>query len=629
MPALSFSLVAIIGWSLDFPMMQAFRNAAKPLMVLVAITFFAWLVLDLSGITGGTGLLTQTSVGKVNGRSIDARTYQNIVQQSIDARQRQSPGALGLEDYQQVRDEVWDQFIQNSVLDAEYRRRGITVSDDEVVQAIRNSPLPEFQNVPEFQTDSQFDLAKYQRWLTSSVAQQYLPSLEAQYRDELQRAKLLRVVTSDIYLSDAALWERYRDEHEMVKIGLTAIVPRNAVPDSAVRVTDAEVAAYYKAHQDEFKRPKTAYLSFVALPRIATPADTAAVRSRADSARQEILSGAPFAEVARRESADSASAAKGGDLGEWTKGSMDPAFDSAAFALPLNTVSQPVRSQFGFHLIEITSRKGNKAKGRHILFPIEVTGAHRDQLDAQADSLEHLGAERTDPAALDTVARALKLRVAHANPVQEGSKVQLGQVVVPDAGVWAFQAKQGATSPVIETSFAYYIFRLDSLQQPGVPPLNAIRPAVVAAVRDQKKWTAARELAKQYVKRVEGGSSIEQAAAAMKLPHREFGPFSRINPPLTNPVVVGTAFGLKKGERSGILDTKDGIYVIESLDRVKADSAAFVKEIDQYRARLINVARQERVRNYLAALRKSAKIVDNRSKVLQQPGTQQAPPAGV
>jgi peptidyl-prolyl cis-trans isomerase D len=610
-------------------MMQAFRNAAKPLMVLVAITFFAWLVLDLSGITGGTGLLTRTSVGKVNGRSIDARTYQNIVQQSIDARQRQSPGAMGLEDYQQVRDEVWDQIVQNSVLDAEYQRRGITVNDDEVVQAIRTSPLPEFQNVPEFQTDSQFDLAKYQRWLTSSVAQQYLPSLEAQYRDELQRSKLLRVVTSDIYLSDGALWERYRDEHEMVKIGLTAIVPRNAVPDSSVHVSDAEVAAYYKAHPDEFKRPKTAILSFVALPRIATAADTAAVRARADSARQEILSGTPFAEVATRESADSASAAKGGDLGEWTKGSMDPAFDSAAFALPLKTVSQPVLSQFGFHLIEITSRKGNKAKGRHILFPIEVTGAHRDQLDAQADSLEHLGAERADPAALDTVARALKLRVAHAPPVQEGTKVQLGQVVVPDAGVWAFQAKQGATSPVIETSFAYYIFRLDSLQQAGVPPLGAIRPAVVNAVRDQKKWAAARELAKDYMKRLEAGGRMEPTALTMKLPYREFGPFTRINPPLTNPIVVGAAFGLKKGERSGILDTKDGIYVIESLEHVKADSAAFAKDMDQYRARLINLARQERVRNYLAALRKSAKIVDNRSKVLQQPGTQQGQPAGV
>ena len=606
-------------------MMQAFRNAAKPLMVVVAFTFFAWLVLDLSGITGGTGLLTQTSVGKINGRSIDARTYQTIVQQSIDARQRQSPGAMGLDDYQQVRDEVWDQIVQSNVLNTEYRRRGISVSDDEVVQAIRTSPLAEFQNVPEFQTDSQFDLGKYQRWLTSSVAQQYLPSLEAQYREALQRAKLLRVVTSDIYLSDAALWEQYRDEHEMVKIGLTAVVPRNAVPDSSIQVSQAEAMAYYKAHSKDFERPKTAYLSYVALPRAATAADTVAVRARADSARQEILAGAPFADVARRESSDSASAAKGGDLGEWTKGAMDPAFDSAAFLLPLRTVSQPVLSQFGFHLIEITSRKGKKAKGRHILFPIEVTGAHRDQLDTQADSLEHLGAERTDPAALDTVARALKIRIGKTAPVQQGTKVQVGQLVVPDAGVWAFQAKPGATSSVIETSYAYYIFRLDSLQPAGVPLFDQIRSSVFSAARDEKKWKTARDLAAAYVKRLDAGASMADAAGAMKLPHREFGPFSRINPPLTNPVVVGTAFGLKKGERSGILDTKEGIYVIESLDRVKADSAAFVKELDQYRARAINRAKQERVRNYLTALRKSAKIVDNRDKVLQTQAPQ-APP---
>ncbi|HET7471174.1 MAG TPA: SurA N-terminal domain-containing protein, partial [Gemmatimonadales bacterium] len=167
--------------------MQAFRNAAKPLMVIVAFTFFAWLVVDLSGITGNTGLLTKTAVGKVNGRSIDARTYQSVVQQNIDARQREAPTALGLEDYQEIRDQVWEQFVQNTVLDAEYKRRGITVTEDEIAEAMRTSPPPEFQKIPEFQTDSQFDLAKYQRWLTSSVAQQYLPSLEAQYRDQLER----------------------------------------------------------------------------------------------------------------------------------------------------------------------------------------------------------------------------------------------------------------------------------------------------------------------------------------------------------------------------------------------------------------------------------------------------------
>jgi len=575
---------------------------------------------DLSGITGNTGLLTKTAVGKVNGRSIDARTYQSVVQQSIDARQREAPGALGLEDYQQIRDQVWEQFVQNTVLDAEFKRRGITVTQDEIAEAMRNSPPPEFQKIPEFQTDSQFDLAKYQRWLTSSVAQQYLPSLEAQYRDQLERSKLLRVVTADIYLSDAALWEQYRDEHEQVKIGLTAVIARNVVPDSAVTLSDADINAYYKAHLEDFDRPASTYLSFVALPRLTTAADTGAARARADSARAEIAGGAPFADVARRESTDSASAAKGGDLGEWTKGAMDPAFDSAAFKLPLNTLSQPVLSQFGFHIIEVTSRKGDKVKARHILIPIEVAGAHRDLLDAQADSLEKLGADKSDPAALDTVARALHLPIGKTGAVQEGTKVQVGNLVVPDAGVWASTAKRGQTSPVIETSLAYYVFRVDSLQPAGVPPIGRIREVVAYQARAEKKLERGREIAREFLKRVEAGGSLQAVADSMKLPYKEFGPFPRVNPPVDDPVVVGTSFGLDVGKTSGLLDTKQGIYVVKVLEHTKADSAAFVKELDSYRPRMINLARQDRVRNYLEALRQAAKVVDDRKKVLQQTG---------
>jgi peptidyl-prolyl cis-trans isomerase D len=600
-------------------MMQAFRNSAK---VAGAVFALLMLIFVLTSVDW-RGLGSTTTVGKIDGQSIDARTYQSAVQQTIDNRQRQSPSALTLEDRTQIEDQVWDQFVDGRVLEAEYRRRGITVSEDEIVEALRNSPPADFQSLPEFQTDSQFDLGKYQRWLTSSVAAEYLPMLEAQYRDQLQRSKLLRVVTADVYLSDPALWEQYRDEHEMVKIGLTAIIPRNAVPDSSVKLTDAEIESYYRAHLEDFKRPATAFLSFVALPRVTNAADSVLALARADSARTEIAAGTPFADVARRESADTASAAKGGDLGEWTKGSMDPAFDSAAFALPLKTVSKPVLSQFGYHLIEITSRSGKKAKGRHILFPIEVAGAHRDQLDVRADSLERLAAERTEPRDLDAAAKALGLPVGKTGPVQKGTRVQVENLVVPDAGVWAFQTKPGTTSSVIETSLAFYVFRLDSLQPEGIPPLAQIRSAVTFAARNDKKRMLAKDIAQAYIKRLEGGASMADAAKAMNLPHREFGPFSRINPPLTDPTVIGTAFGLDKGQRSGLLDTKDGLYVLENLEHVKADSAQFVKELDQFRSRTIQLARQDRVRGYLQALRASAKIVDNRAKLQQQQRQQQ------
>jgi hypothetical protein len=65
--------------------------------------------------------------------------------------------------------------------------------------------------------------------------------------------------------------------------------------------------------------------------------------------------------------------------------------------------------------------------------------------------------------------------------------------------------------------------------------------------------------------------------------------------------------------------------VLKVLEHVKADSAQFVKDIDQFRPQMLQLARQDRVRNYLAALRDGAKIVDNRKKVLQATQGQQAP----
>ncbi|HET7470788.1 MAG TPA: hypothetical protein VFJ81_13985, partial [Gemmatimonadales bacterium] len=171
---------------------------------------------------------------------------------------------------------------------------------------------------------------------------------------------------------------------------------------------------------------------------------------------------------------------------------------------------------------------------------------------------------------------------------------------------------------VIETSIAFYVFRLDSLQQAGVPPLGQIRDVVAYQARAEKKQERGREIAREFYHRVQAGGSLQAVADSMKLPYKEFGPFPRVNPPVDDPVVVGTAFGLDSGKVSPLLDTKQGIYVLKVLEHIKADSAAFVKDLDSYRARMINMARQDRVRNYLEALRQAAKVQDDRKKVLQQ-----------
>jgi peptidyl-prolyl cis-trans isomerase D len=352
----------------------------------------------------------------------------------------------------------------------------------------------------------------------------------------------------------------------------------------------------------------------MSLPNFPDASDTAAALARAEQVRSEIAGGAPFGEVAQRESSDSVSARNGGDLGEWKKGDMDAAFDAAAFSLPPNTLSQPVLSQFGFHIIQVSSRTGDKARGRHILIPIEISGAHRDHLEAQADSLDRLADQKVSPAAFADLAKAMGLEL-RSTSIQQGSQVLDGNVVVPDGGVWAFQAATGTASPVIETGFAYYLFRLDSLVKGGVPALADIRGSVESAVRDDKKEIKARELAQAYIARLDKGESLPDAARAMGFPNRTFGPFPRVQPPIQSGDVVGTAFALKPGAHSGAIDTPTGIYVVETLSLVPADSAAFVKDLEKFRTDAIRRARQNRVRNYIQALKDAARIVDNRAEL--------------
>ena len=595
--------------------MQAFRSSVKVIAVVFAVLMLVFMLtsVDWGALTGG-GSGPHAAVGKVDGHPIDLRTYEAAVQQQVQSSQQNSTQPLTMEETQQIRDQVWDQLVTQQVMETAYQRHGITVTNAEADQVVRDQPPSWITQSPDLQTNGKFDLAKYQRWLLSSTAQPYLPMLEAQAKDEIKQNKLLMEMTQDVYVSDAALWQWYRDRNEKAKIGLAAIIPRNAVPDSTVPVTQQEVADYYAKNGDEFKRPETAYMSFVALPRQTNASDTAAALQQTQELRQEIESGTPFADVAKRESADSASAANGGDLGTWKRGTMVPAFDSAAARLPLNTVSEPVLSEFGYHLIEVTKRTADSVTGRHILIPIQLAGAHRDSIDARADTLERLGASQLDPTALDTAARALGLPLGHTGPVQKGTRVQLGRVVVNDAGVWAFQAKKGETSPVLESPSALFVFRLDSVEPAGVPPLATIRPAVELAVRRHKEWGLARKLADQYLQKTQQGTPMADAAKAMGFPYREFGPFARTNPPLPDPVLVGAAFGIPVGQQSGVLDTKDGYYVIGVLERNPADSAEFNKQIDDLRLKALQAARQDRVRSYLDALRKQAKVVDNRAR---------------
>jgi len=180
-------------------LLQAMRASAKYIWLIIVVLFVGgFLLAQTSGLLGRAPVTSTTAVASVNGEDILATSWyqasQNLEQQAT----RESNQSISLDERQRIQDQAFDQLVTDALLRQEYKRRRITVSDDEILQAARYSPPPQLMQSPDLQTDGQFDPAKYQRFLTSPLAQQQglLLQLEKYYRTEIPKEKLFDQVVS-------------------------------------------------------------------------------------------------------------------------------------------------------------------------------------------------------------------------------------------------------------------------------------------------------------------------------------------------------------------------------------------------------------------------------------------------
>ena len=394
-------------------MLRAMRENTKWIFYILALAFVGWLVFDVGmGVTGKGQYGGQDPVVlRVDGQEIHARQYDAARTAALEQfRQRNNINQLTQEDQRQIENQLVEQLTREILVQHEYKRLGITVSDDEIREALLNSPPPDVLRMSEFQTNGQFDIAKWRIFITSGRNIDVVLQLESNYREQIYSLKWQRYITADLYVSDPKLWRVYRDTHDSVSISLVAIGPET-IPDSAAPVSDAELEHYYASHQQDYKRRATALMSFVALAKEPNAADSAVARARALQLRARVATAgeARFEEVAKTESADTVSGRNGGDLG-WVKRNeqgFDSLFLKGMRATAVGQVSPPVLSAFGFHLIRVEAAKGDSLHVRHILVPIELNGAHRDSVETRADTLDRIAAEHDSGTVLDTVAAHL------------------------------------------------------------------------------------------------------------------------------------------------------------------------------------------------------------------------------
>lgn len=593
-------------------MMRQMRNNTKWIMLVTAFAFVGLMVFQWGmDITGRSGL-SIGEIGSVNGTPVMYEAFNQTYRSIFDQTQAAQQDPVTSQQVRDIENAAWDEVVNQVLIRQELTRRGILVTDDELLTAARFSPPPEFQTSPAFQTDGVFDIQKYQDFLASpAVDDLMLLQLEAYYRDVIPRSKLMRQVSADLYVTDAALWDEYRDRNERISIRYLALNPAQRVDDSTIVVTSEEVRAYYESHEEEFALPAQATVRAVVLDKTPTPEDTVAMGQIAAELRQEILDGAEFEDMLVRPGV----APESGELGWFTRDRMPPDFSEVAFAATMGELTEPVRTSFGYHLIEVQDQADDSIQARHILVPFVRSEESELDLLTLADSLEALGESRP----LDEAALGLNLAVETAYLSTDFAFVA-GAGQVGEGADWAFEeALEGDVSLVFETREAFYMLELVELREEGVISLADATSSVEQTVRAQKKVEEAMGEGEEVVTQVRGGTDLAVIAEQKGLEVQTAGPYARIDfvPGIGRlNAAVGAGFGLNIGEVSSAVEAENNVFIIELADYFAADTTAFENERLALRDELLGAAQQSRLQDWLQGLREVARIIDRRDEVL-------------
>jgi peptidyl-prolyl cis-trans isomerase D len=597
-------------------MLRAMRRNTKIIMLVVALAFVGLMVFQWGmDISGQSNPQVLGEVGRVNGTPISYQAYNQTYRALTDQARQQKGQALNDQEIDYLGEQAWNQLVTRILVDQELARMGITITDEEVRIAFETSPPPWLMNNELFQTGGEFDYNKYRDFFSGSADPMLLRQIEEYYRDILPRTRLMELVGSGIYVADSELWAMYRDRSEQVQVNYVVLDPELMIADNEVTVTEEDLRRYYDEHIEDFRQPETAEVTMVQVSRQPSPGDSAAALAEIERLRDELLGGADFAELASEHSADPASAVEGGDLGWFNRGQMTPVFEETAFALEPDEISEPILTNFGYHIIKLHEKEAERAHASHILIPVDLGGQSEDDLLAAVDRMELIAMQQGLDAAIDS----LQMGFVSVSLSKESDFVP-GMGAFPPAITWAFHDSTfvGDLSPVYETNQGFVVFELKSRADEAYLAFIDAEPSLQRRLLQEKKVETAGWQANEMADQLRAGATLESVAAELGQTVQTSPLFTRLEfvPGLgQNNDVVGTAFGLERGEAAGPILSDNQIFFVELVARVPASREAFDAGKESLRAQLSLQREQTAIEAWLQDLREMAKIEDYRDQV--------------
>lgn len=569
---------------------QVFKSNRTP-MAAVMIVVLLGLVAYLA--PAGGGVSSDTVVARVYGREVLMRDLAEHMQELYQRYGKQaSPEALKPFIQSQALRDLMNQKLMEELAG----RHHVVVTDEEVGARLRA-----FLRQYPMLLDAKGGLKSTAELKQIFQETGFNPAMqERSIRAELLRTKLVQQTALQVPLDEAWIAQENRLRHEKVAFQQATL---SVDPSTVADPGDATLEAFYKAGGERFRQPPRRVIQFVAVDRAALgkdiQVDEAALKAafearrndstefkarhilfkaegdaqmqeataKAQLLRARLVKGLDFAKTAEEQSEDPSAKGNGGDLGWFNAAKMVKPFSEAAAALKPGEISQPVRTQYGVHLIKLEGRREKK-------FEDMKAGLAREIADGRFNSraqerLEQIR-KRANGGDLAAAAKSLGSPAQLSQPFSNETGAQSeGLPELPRIASEAFRLKVGEVSKPAAFGDRHLLFRVQEELPEAVPPFKDIRAKVLAAYRLEEARKQAVAKAQQSLKAgglQAVGPVTDQAAA----------PLSGLRDLIAHPGIRKALLDTPVGQTTPVLWTQDGkLWAARIVSREPAPALTF------------------------------------------------------
>jgi peptidyl-prolyl cis-trans isomerase D len=529
-------------------------------------------------------------------------------------------------------DRVGKQMIQAQVLLTEAQKLGIHATDDDVIQYLHTGQAGQVL----------FPNGKFigQEAYTNMIATRFnlsVKDFEDDVKHDIMIRRLQALITAGVTVGDKEVQDEYRKENIKIKFDyavltaddlsktinpsdadLEAFFKKNAarfatavpeqraikyfaftpnqLPGGVPQPTQQEIQQYYTAHQGEYSTPDQAKSRHI-LIKVDAGADAktdAAAKAKAEGILKQLKAGGNWAELAKQNSDDPGSKDTGGELGFAQKGRMVPEFDNAIFNQKIGDI-QIVKSQFGYHIVQVEERQTAHAQQINEVLPtIQATLIRQKEAKAEQDYAQALTSEAIK-GGLDKAAAAHHLEVVTTPAVNRQGTI----AALPDGGQMlnkAFLAKQGDPPQYAATGEGYAVFQVANVVPAHAPNFADWKSHVLDDYRQEQVPALLTAKGNELAAKAKSEGDLAKAAKEMGALFKTsdlVGQSGQVPNVGQMGSVAPQLFDLNAGDLSSPIKSGQSVVVAKIVDKVQPNPAEIASNLGQTREQILEQRRQE------------------------------------